>query len=138
MKVNKDIYDFETRIYRLYDNLPAKHRHTLSRVLLERTLEMRHYTNLGCDMGKDFIAQKAQLFSLALGFERDVQESLDHLCDLGFISIKTKSSLDVDLACIREQLLKVGNSFSKQLKGSARSEHADCGEPIEKEEGLLL
>ena len=135
LQVNKDIYNFETRIVRLYDMLPKKHRHTLSKVLIEYTLEMRHYCNLGCDMDRNHIAEKAELFSLALGHCRDVQDSLDHLYDMGLLSSKLKSSLDVDLACIREQLLKVGNSFNKQLKGSVRSEHADCGEPIFQEEG---
>lgn len=138
LKVNKDIYDFETRIYHLYDMLPAKHRHTLSKVLLESTIEMRHYANLGCDLGKFFVSKKAEMFSLSLGYCRDVQNSLDHLYDLDLLSSKIKSSLDVNLACIREQLLKVGNSFNRQLKGAVHSEYANCGESIEKEEGLLL
>ena len=50
LAVNRDIYNFETMMYRVYDNIPAKHKHTLSALALQSTLDMRHYSNLGCKM----------------------------------------------------------------------------------------
>ena len=64
LKVNKDIYDFETIIYGLYDSLPAKHKHTLSELMLKSVLEMRHYSNLACHYHKEARKRKAELFSL--------------------------------------------------------------------------
>ena len=134
--MNKDIYNFETRVYRVYDLLPVKHRHTLSELMLKSTLEMRHYSNLACKMYKGSIQRKAELFSLALGYCEDTQDSLDHLYDLGFLSCKAKSALDVDLELIREQLSRLMNSFGKQIaKGAERSEYANCGDSINQEEG---
>ena len=39
LAVNRDIYNFETMMYRVYDNIPAKHKHTLSALALQSTLE---------------------------------------------------------------------------------------------------
>lgn len=58
LPVNEDIYNFETRIYRLVDNLPRKHRYTLTEMLLKSVLEMRHYTNIACKMYKGGLRQK--------------------------------------------------------------------------------
>lgn len=46
LAVNRDIYNFETMMYRVYDNIPAKHKHTLSALALQSTLDMRHYRRL--------------------------------------------------------------------------------------------
>ncbi len=63
LAVNRDIYNFETMMYRVYDNIPAKHKHTLSALALQSTLDMRHYSNLGCKMYKGCISEKARLNS---------------------------------------------------------------------------
>ena len=76
-------------MYRVYDNIPAKHKHTLSALALQSTLDMRHYSNLGCKMYKACIAEKARLFSLSLGYCEDLQDSLNHLYDMDLLSGKT-------------------------------------------------
>lgn len=128
LKVNRDIYNFETRIYGVYDNLPVKHKHTLSELMLKSVLEMRHYTNLACKMYKGNLRQKVELFGLALGYADDAQDSLDHLYDLGFMSEKLKSSLDVELDAIKVSLSRLVNSFSRELKGAEHREYATCGD----------
>lgn len=136
LKVNRDIYDFETMVYRVYDNLPAKHKHTLSELMLKSTLEMRHYSNLACHYHKDELAEKARLFSLALGYCADVQNSMDHLYDMDLMSNRTKSMMDVALDAIRGQLSKLVNSFSKQLsKGAEHREETTGGDSFNQEEG---
>ena len=136
LKVNKDIYDFETMIYGTYDSLPAKHKHTLSELMLCSVLEMRHHSNLACHYHKGQNRKKAELFSLALGFCADVQDSMDHLYDINLISSKRKAALDEKLDEIRDQLSRLVNSFSKQItKGAERREYASGGDSIHQEEG---
>jgi len=136
LQVNKDIYDFETIIYAVYDSLPVKHKHTLSELLLKGVLEMRHHANLACHYYKGELQRKAELFSLALGFCADVQDSLDHLSDLGLISDKRKAMLDERLDGIKGQLSRLVNSFSKQInKGAEHREYASGGDSILQEEG---
>ena len=60
LAINRTIYDFETMVYRVYDNLPAKHKHTLSELMLKSVLEMRHYSNLACHYYKGAVKRKAQ------------------------------------------------------------------------------
>lgn len=114
LAVNRDIYHFETRIYALYDNLPAKHRHTLSEVLVKSAIEMRHYCNLACRLNKASVREKAQMFSMALVYCADVQDSLDHLFDMNLMNSTGKSSMDVDLEIIRVQLSKLVASYEKE------------------------
>ena len=135
LKVNKDIYNFESMMYRMYDIIPVKHKHTLSELALKSSLEMRHYCNLACKMYKGSTHRKAELFSLALGYCEDVQDSLDHLYDINLLSNKVKSMMDVELENIREQLSRLMNYFEKAAKGAERSEYADCGDSINQEEG---
>lgn len=137
LAINRTIYDFETMVYRVYDNLPAKHKHTLSELMLKSALEMRHYSNLACHYYKGATKRKAELFSLALGYCEDTQNSLEHLNDMGLLSDKTKAALDVELDSIREQLSRLVNSFSRQLKGAEHHEYASGGDSINQEEGLL-
>lgn len=133
LQINRDIYNFETRIYKLYDSLPHKHRHTLSELMLRSVLETRHYTNIACRMYKGNVKAKAEMFGLALGYANDAQDSLDHLYDMGFLSDKQKASLDMDLDVIVTSLSRLVNSFNRQVKGAERSEYANCGDPLNQE-----
>ena len=111
-------------MYRVYDNIPAKHKHTLSALALQSTLDMRHYSNLGCKMYKACIAEKARLFSLSLGYCEDLQDSLNHLYDMDLLSGKTKCTLDAALDGIsnlylyREQAQARLNSYLGLLRWS--------------------
>ena len=135
LKVNKDIYDFEAIIYGLYDSLPAKHKHTLSELMLKSVLEMRHYSNLACHYHKEARKRKAELFSLALGYCADAQNSLDHLYDLQLISNKRKAAADEKLDEIQGQLSRLVTSFSKKNKEAEYREFASDSDPIFQEEG---
>lgn len=136
LAVNRDIYDFETMMYRVYDNIPAKHKHTLSALALQSTLDMRHYSNLGCKMYKGCISEKARLFSLSLGYCEDVQDSLNHLYDMDLLSSKTKCAIDAALDGIRGQLSRLVKSFERQLnKGAEHREETTDGDSIYQEEG---
>lgn len=136
LTVNRDIYNFETMMYRVYDNIPAKHKHTLSALALQSTLDMRHYSNLGCKMYKACIAEKARLFSLSLGYCEDLQDSLNHLYDMDLLSGKTKCTLDAALDGIRGQLSRLVKSFEKQLsRGAEHREETIGGDSIYQEEG---
>lgn len=127
LKVNKDIFKFEARVFSLYDNMPPRHRHTLQEVLLKSTIEMRHHCNLASRLNKSSVKEKAQMFSLSLGYCADVQDSLDHLFDMNLMNSKSKSSIDVDLETIREQLSKLVASYEKESEKESQEASVSGG-----------
>lgn len=116
LQVNKDIYQFETMVFKMADILPKKLRYSLVQATIESTMNMRLHTNLACRSSKFDKQAKYQYFALALGYAYDTQDCLDHLYDLMMMSLTAKAKLDMSLDGIIKSLEKLQLAFAKEIQ----------------------
>lgn len=124
LQINRNIFDFEERIYILSDKMPKTFRYSvLHQKLIEHTLEMRHYTYLACSASKWDKKEKVTLFGMAAGYAADVATGLEHEYNRRWLTDRDKANLDLMLDGIRVELAKLISALSKDVDRhqSARS-----------------
>ncbi len=126
LEVQKHIYDFETRIYHLYDLLPRKHKYSLAEQMIFDTIEMRRACRVAIRIPPTLKDQKATYFGMSYAYAEDVQEAMDHLYDMQLMTDKQKASMDTDLGKIIKELQKLSNSFNKLLLKRAGLEQKEA------------
>lgn len=133
LEIQKHIYDFETRIYHLYDLLPKKHKYTLAEHMILDTIEMRRACRVAIRIPPTLKDQKATYFGMSFAYAEDVQEAMDHLYDMQLMTDKQKASMDTDLGRILKELQKLSNSFNKQLlkRAGLEPKEADSQRSVE-------